>query len=63
MFKNATYNQLEEMLWLVDNLRSEELSYFYYWVNWEEYISLGGEDQPVDPDACIRILKDSLCIN
>jgi hypothetical protein len=61
-FENATYNQLKEMLELVDQLPTQELSYFYYWVNWEEYISQGGKDEPVDADECIRILKHSVGI-
>jgi hypothetical protein len=62
VFENATYNQLKEMLELVDQLPHPELGYFYYWVHWEEYIAEGGDEEPLDPDACLRILRHSIGI-
>jgi hypothetical protein len=58
-FYEATYEQLEEMLSLLDQLPSEQLGYFYNWVNLTLEDVYGGVD-PLDAGESIMVLRSAV---
>jgi hypothetical protein len=58
-FYDATYEQLEEMLSLIEQLPSEQLGYFYHWVNLTLEDFYGGVD-PLDATESIIVLRNAV---